>query len=225
MTLTALIPARSGSKGIPGKNLRMFDGKPLIAHSIEAALVAPGLDQVVVSTDSEEVARLAEKFATTVLWRDEVNSSDSATALDVVREVFRKLLTTETIVYLQPTSPLRTGKHIEEAVTVFLHGPYSSVVSVVEVPHNFLPSKQMRLVDDKLVSLEGTTFNTANRQSQGTLYARNGPAILITRRETVDAGSLYGATVGAYPMTALESFDIDTLSDFTIAEAVKQYLG
>lgn len=220
--LCALVPARRGSKGIPRKNMQMFADKPLVLHSIQAAMRANRLDRVIVSTDDPDIADISDQDGAEVLWREASNSGDEASAFDVIAEAMGKMPELRAIVYLQPTSPLRTHEHIDSAIEKFQGGEYSSLVSVVKVPHNFLPSKQMKVEGQTLVPFVGTEFVTSNRQQTETTYARNGPAILITRRETVEDGSLYGPVVVPFVMDPIYSFDIDSPADFAIAEAVKK---
>ena len=116
----AIIPARSGSKGLVDKNIKLLDGKPLIAYSIEAALQSGVFDMVMVSTDSEKYAEIAWNYGAQVPFlRSAETSSDTASSWDAVAEVienYRKLGTVfDTFMLLQPTSPLRTAQNIREA--------------------------------------------------------------------------------------------------------------
>jgi CMP-N-acetylneuraminic acid synthetase len=135
--ILGLIPARGGSKGIPDKNIKPLNGKPLIAYTIEAALKSQLLTQVVVSTDSNQIASVAQKYGATIPFKRPLDlAQDDTPALSVVQHAITQLFTMplgkeDIVILLQPTSPLRTTQHIDEAITVLLQRPdATAVVSV-----------------------------------------------------------------------------------------------
>lgn len=218
MNCIALIPARGGSKGIPGKNIALLAGKPLIAHTIDAAKGAAGVSRVVVSTDSEDIASVARAYGAEVLVRPAEIAADDTLMIDVLRHAVDALSKDgepDAILLLQPTSPLRTSGHIEEAVALFEKTKTDSLVSVVRVPHNFLPNGLYEMGDDALVPLSAN--DVTRRQDKKVLYARNGPVILMAHPSLIRAGRLYGDRVVPYVMGREESVDIDEPQDLAYA--------
>jgi len=219
-----LIPARGGSKALPRKNLAPLAGRPLIAHTIAAALEAAGLERVIVSTDDEEIARVARTHgAEAPFLRPAELAEDASPAVAVMRHAVQWLEENQgwragVVVYLQPTSPLRRAGHIDRAVELLWREEADSVVSVVEVPHSFSPVSVMRLEDGLLRPYLGET-GPLRRQDKPRLYARNGPAVLAVKRDTVMQGEgPFGQLVLPLVMDAAESVDIDSAFDLELAE-------
>ncbi len=223
--ILGLIPARGGSKGIPDKNIKPLNGKPLIAYTIEAALKSQLLTQVVVSTDSDQIASVAQKYGATIPFKRPLDlAQDDTPALSVVQHAITQLFTMplgkeDIVILLQPTSPLRTTQHIDEAITVLLQRPdATAVVSVHPVPHQFAPSGLMHQ-DTTGVLHPCTPTPVLRRQDKPILWARNGPAILGVKASWIAEGHhFYDGLTLAYPMGARSSIDIDTLWDFQLAE-------
>jgi CMP-N-acetylneuraminic acid synthetase len=141
--------------------------------------------------------------------------------LPVVQHAIEALAQTgwqpEIVVLLQPTSPLRRAEHIDRAVDLLASSRADSVVSVIEVPHQFNPVSVMRLEGDRLVSfLEGPAI--LRRQDKPRVFARNGPAVLAVRASVLESGSLYGNDCRPLLMSPEESLDVDTLADFELLE-------
>jgi len=137
----AIIPARSGSKGVKDKNIRDLNGKPLMAYTIEAALKSDEFDEVMVSTDSEKYAEIARNLGASVPFlRSEVTASDTASSWDMVEEVLRNYkevgLIFDTFCLLQPTSPLRNAEDIKNAYNIYRGQAEFAVVSVCEAEHS-----------------------------------------------------------------------------------------
>ena len=218
MAMLGLIPAREGSKGIPGKNLVPLAGRPLLAWTCLAANDCPELSRCVVSTDSVEIAAVAESIGIAAPFlRPAELSGDETPMIDVLVHVLNELGDPEGIVLLQPTSPLRTAEHIGDAIRLFRESGADSVVSVVRVPHNFTPGSLLRLVNGR-VEPAGPSAAAARRQEKPSLYARNGPAVLVVRPAVIRQGLLYGADTRAYEMSAADSVDVDTQFDLEYAE-------
>ncbi|MFW2604915.1 acylneuraminate cytidylyltransferase family protein [Aliarcobacter butzleri] len=214
MKILGIIPARGGSKGIPKKNIKLLNGKPLIAYTIEAAL-ASNLDRVIVSTDCKEIAGISKEYGAEVIIRSFNLAEDTTPTLPVLQHVVSKLeVEFDAVMTLQPTSPLRTSKHINEAIELFESDKeVDSLVSVVEVPHNYMP--------EKLMSSDGK-YLTGNRevkrrQEISTMYARNGAAIYITKTEKLGE-YIFGGKILPYFMSKINSFDIDDIEDWEIVE-------
>ncbi len=213
MRVVGLVPARGGSKGIPRKNLVQLAGKSLLQWTLDAAAESRVLTRTVVSTDDEETGGLAQELGVEVLGRPAHLARDDTPMLEVVRHALGELGPADVLVLLQPTSPLRRGEHVDEAVRLLLETGADVVVSVVEVPHVFAPGSLMELRDGRLVRLGWET----RRQDKPTLYARNGPAVIALRPERL-GDDLYGGDCRPYVMSARDSVDVDGPDDLELAE-------
>jgi CMP-N,N'-diacetyllegionaminic acid synthase len=219
-----VIPARGGSKGIPRKNLAPLAGRPLIAYTIEAARMSRSLSRTIVSTDDEEVAAIAKRIGADVPFlRPPHLALDRTPMIDVLVDALATLDRQEgyrpdVVVLLQPTSPFRREDHIDAAVDLLISSGADSVVTVMQVPHQFTPESLMQLRGDRLDSfIQGTT--STRRQDKPVLFARNGPAVVATRsRVVLDDHALYGADTRGVVMSREDSFDIDEAFDLKIAE-------
>ena len=222
MTVAAIIPARGGSKRVPGKNLAPCAGKPLLAWTAEAALASRRLDRVLLSTDDEAIAEAGRKLGLEVPFlRPAALSSDEVPMAPVMKHALDWLQgegeELEAFVLLQPSSPLREARHIDEAVDLLLESDAQSVVSVVEVPHAFHPAKILRLSEGLVRSYHdgASDFTEAG-------YGRNGPAILVNRPEVVARGERWAEPILPYVMTPEVSVDIDEPFDLLVAECLLQ---
>ncbi|MFQ5712365.1 MAG: cytidylyltransferase domain-containing protein [Candidatus Geothermarchaeales archaeon] len=223
-TVVAIIPARSGSKSIPNKNLRELAGKPLVAWTIEAALRSKMLNRVVVSTDSEEIARVSREWGAEVPFiRPARLATDYTPVLPVLQHAIRFLEEEENyrvgvVVTLQPTSPLRDEDDIDEALKMFFRGDVDSLVSLCEAEHH--PFKMVKIVDGKTRPLLLVGKEHARRQDLPKVYRHNG-AIYVTRRDVLmEENRILGEDALAYIMPQEKSIDIDTLLDLKLAECV-----
>lgn len=220
----AIIPARSGSKGLCDKNIKMLDGKPLLAYSVEAALQSGAFDVVHVSTDSEIYAEIARKHGADVPFlRSAEASSDSASSWDVVREVLNNYSilgkTFDTFMLLQPTSPLRTAKDIIEAYECMINKQANSIVSVCETEHSPLQCNKLPK-DGSLVGFIENKFKNMARQMLDTYYRLNGAIYLAKTDFFLMTEDIYSEKCYAYIMDKRKSIDIDDQFDFDIAEAI-----
>lgn len=220
MEVLGIIPARSGSKSIPRKNLAPLLGRPLISYACEAARNSKLLSRVIVSTDDQDIASVARDAGIdTPFLRPASLADDSTPMLAVLQHALTTLrpYQAEIVVVLQPTSPLRTAEHIDSAVRLLSDSGADSVVTVVEVPHQFNPVSIMTMTDGVLRPfIEGP--QVLRRQDKPRVYARNGPAVLATKREVIEAGNLYGPHVRGLQMSRVESIDIDDADDLALAE-------
>lgn len=219
MNTLGVIPARSGSKGIRDKNIRELSGKPLIAYTIEAALQCRYIDNVMVSTDSDIYAAISRKYGAEVPFlRSAKNATDMTASIDVLLEVLDEYekdgQSFESVVLLQPTSPLRTRTNLDEAFRLFYDQKADSVVSVCECEHSPLWSNT--LPDD--LNMFKFIKNYHRRQEQEKYYRLNG-AIYISKVDVLrQIQSFYGEKSYAYIMGRNESIDIDTEQDLELAE-------
>ena len=222
MQVLGLIPARGGSKGIPNKNLRPLAGRPLLAYTVAAAQASRRLSRVVLSTDDGAIAAAGRQLGLDVpFMRPSELCADTTPMLPVLQHAMRALAAegyvTDVVVLLQPTSPLRGPEHIDAAVDALLTTGADSVVSVVEVPHQFNPVSVLRIADGRLTPFAAGATVT-RRQDKPLVYARNGPAVLAVQARVLDAGSLYGEDSRPLVMSAEASVDIDDLHDLQYAE-------
>lgn len=220
----AIIPARSGSKGLPDKNIKELFGKPLIAFSIEAALASGVFDTVMVSTDSEKYAKISKDLGAEVPFlRSDATSTDTSSSWDVVEEVLRGYHNIgkdfDTFMLLQPTSPLRTTKNIQDAYhEMQLRNAYS-IVSVCETDYSPL---YCNILNDDL-SLKGfiKQENKGKRRQDMPVYYRiNGAIYLVYTDYFLQNHDIYREKCFAYIMDRKASIDIDEEYDFLMAQSI-----
>jgi CMP-N-acetylneuraminic acid synthetase len=222
-----LIPARGGSRGIPRKNIAPVGGRPLLAYTCDAALGSRRLTRVVLSTDDDEIAAVGRACGVEVPFRRPAELAQAETpSVPVVLHAVRWLREhdgweTDIVVLLQPTSPLRQARHIDEALERMEATGADTVVSVVPVPHRFSPYSIGAIQDGWLRDFweQPVPFDRFRRQDLPVLYARNGPAVLATHtRVLLERHSLFGDRVLPYVMSEEDSVDIDTRFDLCLAE-------
>lgn len=225
--ILAVIPARGGSIGIPGKNMKPLHGKPLIEYTFAAAKASKLLDRIVVSTDDERIAEIARRNKIEVPFlRPNGLATDDSPTLPVIQHAVNYLEEKENyeadyVVILQPTSPLRKATHIDEALRILIETGADSVVSVTEAPHRYNPCSIMKIEKGKLVPFVREGEKYTQRQLKPVFYARNGAAIYAFKYETlIKKNSLYGDDCRPYLMSKADSVDIDDMIDFDFAEFV-----
>jgi CMP-N-acetylneuraminic acid synthetase len=209
---------------VPRKNLAALAGRPLIAYTIEAARASARLTRVVVSTDDDEIAAASRALGVDVPFlRPAALAADDTPILPVLVDLLATLKQREqyvpaVIVLLQPTSPFRRAEHIDAAVDLLSTTGADSVVTVVPVPHQFAPASLMRQDGDRLVPWQEGPM-TLRRQDKPVLFARNGPAVLALRSESLIArATLYGPDTRGVVMSREDSLDIDDALDLKVAE-------
>lgn len=220
--MLAIIPARGGSKGLPNKNLRLLNGKPLICYTIEASLNCSFVTHVLVSTDSEEIAEVARKAGAWVpsLRPDEL-ATDTATSIDVylyTLDLLKKSysLDFDSFIVLQPTSPLRSLADINQAIDMFKHNNADSVISYTKEEH---PVYWHKRIDDKgRISNIFPENNFSNRQEFPVTYYPNGAVYIFKTNLIIEGRKYYTHNTLAYIMPRNRSVDIDDLDDFLFAE-------
>lgn len=222
MKILGFIPARGGSKGLPSKNKKILLGKPLIAHTIEAALYS-NLYDVVVSSDDDDILAIARQYNVKAIKRPYNLSGDLAPTLPVMVHAVNAVSGDfDAVMTLQPTSPLRTTKHIDDTISLFSQDDTAdSLVSIIKIPHKFTDTSIM-LKDGKYVQPVDKNNLVLRRQEKPTYWARNGAAIYITRIDKIEE-YIFGGKIIPYEMSKLESIDIDDLEDWQMAEAIMLY--
>jgi N-acylneuraminate cytidylyltransferase len=221
--LLALIPARAGSKGLPGKNTRALAGQSLIERAVRCAHESKVVDRVVLTTDDPHAAEIARRCGADVPFpRPAELAGDSSPMFDVVAHALGELMRggyqCDAVLLLQPTSPLREPRHIKRAVEL-LPGK-DSVCSVVPLPATHNPYYVMRIREDGALDnflADGKRYT--RRQDVPPAYVRDG-TIYLTAVETITQHkSLYGAHCQPLILSPEESLSIDTLEDWNSAEA------
>ena len=219
----AIIPARSGSKGLPDKNIRLLNGKPLIAYTIEAAQKSNQFDTVMVSTDSEKYAELAREYGAEVPFlRSKQTSTDTASSWDVVQEVldgYRSMgCVYDNFCLLQPTSPLRDAQDIIDAFAFYRSKQATSVISVCEMEHS--PRWSNVLDDSRSMANFIRTKDMVGRQQMDTYYRINGALYLVQVSHFEANHEIYDSGSYAFLMDKKKSVDIDDKMDFFYAETL-----
>ena len=225
MNNIAIIPARSGSKGLKNKNIKELNGKPLLAYSIIAAKNSKMFDEIMVSTDSEEYANIAIKYGASVPFlRSAEYSGDTVDSWKVVKEVLEQYLKKgekfDTICLLQPTSPLRTSEDIINAYKQLKEKKADAITSVCVVDHS--PLWTMTLSEDYSLKEFRNNFNNVPRQKLNQYYRINGAIYVRKIWYIEDNVEIKTFREYAMIMNRNHSVDIDTHEDFELAEF---YLG
>lgn len=221
----AVIPARSGSKGLKDKNIKLLAGKPLLQYSVEAALHSDIFDCVHVSTDNEQYAVIARNCGADVPFlRCMEFSSDTADSWSVLRYVLEKYRqlgkTFDKVTLLQPTSPLRTAEDIQNAYRLFCDKNADVVISVSEETHSPMLVNTL----DESLSLNGfiQLDKVGRRQDMPVYYRINGAVYMLKTCILDRISDLYGKGSYAYIMPGERAVDIDSIMDFRIAEMIME---
>jgi len=224
--LLAIIPARGGSKRLPGKNLLKLAGKPMIAWSIEAAHKSKYIDRIVVSTDDNEIALVSEKLGAEVPFiRPSLLATDSTSSLSVVKHTLEELAKNnefyDYIILLQPTSPLRSEKHIDQAVQLLIDKCANAIISVSEVDYPIewvgsLPN------DFSMGEFYSNNLKGKSGQKYNARYRLNGAIYLCLVEKILSENTfLFSDKAYAYVMSKENSIDIDDEFDYKIAIMLK----
>lgn len=214
----AIIPARSGSKGLPNKNILMLLDKPLIAYTIEAATKSNEFQRVIVSTDSLEYKEISEKYGAEVILRDDYLSNDKATSFMVVEDVLKKIKieNLDYFMLLQPTSPFRDEKHIIDSIKEF-EKEYSSLDFLVSMTESCKSADLIkRIGNDKTLKNYDLDYSNYRRQD-GKEYYPNGAIFIGKIERYLEKKHFFGEKTLAYFMNKEDSIDIDDRLDFEVA--------
>lgn len=228
-TFLAIITARGGSKGLPGKNIKELCGKPLIAWSIEAGLGSSYIDEVVVTTDSEEIAGVAREFGASVPFiRPGELASDTATSFDAImhtinfydNELHKKF---DYIVLLEPTSPLRENDDIDGMIEKIssLEESHDAIVSVGEVHEH--PSIMKKLVGNEVETYCKELVMTTRRQDNDAAYFPYGVAYIAKMKTLVAEKTFYPLRTTHHLIKRYQCHEIDDIYDFLAIENIMKY--
>jgi CMP-N,N'-diacetyllegionaminic acid synthase len=222
----AIIPARGGSKGLPGKNIRALCGKPLIAWSIEKAKKSQHLDVVLVTTDSPEIADVARQYGATVPFlRPADLATDHASTYEVVRHALAHFQETEGrefdyVVLLEPTSPLREDDDIDRMLEALdaRADQCDAIVSVGEVSEH--PSIMKRLVGDRMEPFCPELEQTTRRQDNAAAYFPYGVAYIVKTPALLEENTFYTRRCMPFMIKRYQNYEIDDIYDFLCVESV-----
>lgn len=219
-TFLAIIPARGGSKRLPRKNLLDLCGKPLVAWSIEAGLKSKYIDEVIVSSDDDEIINISMNFGAQTIRRPNEFASDIATTFDTIKHTIDNLKKYDYIVLLQPTSPLRNYKHVDEAIELLEEKKAEAIVSVCEMDHSPLWSNILPEDGNMSNFLRDEVLNKRSQDLEK--YYRLNGAIYICKTEKFleNKGFFLKDNLFAYVMNKKSSVDIDEKIDFVIAQVL-----
>lgn len=224
MQKLAIIPARSGSKGLKDKNVKLLNGKPLLAYTIEAAKESGIFDEIMVSTDSEKYAEIARRWGASVPFlRDQELSNDTVSSWDVVKDVVGRYndlgFELGMVALLQPTSPLRTSSDIIEGYKVMREKDANFVVAVCEMDHSPLWANKLP-EDHSMVNFIRSEAVKMPRQSIPTYYRINGALYIVKVDYLMETTDIYAEKSFATIMSKENSIDIDDLLDFNLASLI-----
>lgn len=224
--ILGVIPARGGSKGIPNKNIINLCGRPLISYTLDAAKKSRYLTDVIVSTDSKEIAAVAKSFGGHVPFMRPNNlAADSTPSAPVVAHAidFMENLNKfkyDAVILLQPTTPLRITNDIDKVINLWIEERVDSVVSVVNVGSEH-PLRMKRIIGNRLINyIDQGVEDMRPRQHLPSVYIRNGAVYLRGRDAFMNSMSLVGENVLPYIMPEERSINIDAIKDLVYAEFV-----
>jgi CMP-N-acetylneuraminic acid synthetase len=202
----AIIPARGGSKGLPGKNIKLLNNKPLIAWSIESALKSKKIDRVIVSTDSVDIKNVALKYGAEVIDRPAHLSTDEATTISVLEHIIEEIPLADSIVVLQPTSPLRDDSLIDNCIKEYESENYTNLATGYWCKFK-----------------EFGSHNNVRRQDYKGFFYDDGNVYILSR-EIIKKGLWCGDKPARFVTDKHMNFEIDDEVDFVVVEAlIKKY--
>jgi CMP-N,N'-diacetyllegionaminic acid synthase len=224
MRILGIIPARGGSKGIPGKNIKLLNGKPLLQYTSEIALESQYLTAVILSSDDTQIIAVAKSFGIQVPFlRPEELAQDQTSTLDVIIHALqwfeKQSIFFDAVCVLQVTSPFRTVAFLDKAIVKFIESGCDSLVSVQKVPHEYNPHWTFEVnPEGNLKIATGEDQIISRRQELPIAYHRDG-SIYITKTEVLlEQRSLYGKSTSFIESSPEFYVNIDTLADWKKAE-------
>jgi len=218
-TFLALILARAGSKRLKNKNILKLANKPLVAHSIEAALKSKYITKTLLSSDSDEILAIGKEHGAFVIKRPLELATDSATSFETAKHAIENFKNFDYIVLLQPTSPLRLAKHIDEAIELLASKNADAVVSLTQAKH---PKEWINRVpnDDNLENFLDKKNQKRSQEFQNQ-YQLNGAIYICNREKFLQEKTFFLAqNIYAYKMDKKSSVDIDEEIDFLLAQTI-----
>ena len=228
MTCIAIIPARAGSKGLPGKNTALIDGKSLVQLAIESALSIPEITRVVVTSDDVSVQKIALDLGAEVVVRPEElaqdNSPIESAILHALAEIHLDTKPTDVLTVIQPTSPLRDRQLLATSISNFMkNGSQGSVFGVVEVEHH--PAKMLVVNGDFVVPFTKVEDLSAPRQQLDRVVRQSGSIYITNLQQFLSLGTLFISPVKWVAVSGAEAIDIDTAQDLALAQETARELA
>lgn len=226
LEIVGLVPARGGSKGLPGKNLRLLGGRTLVARAVESGLQSRLVNRVILSTDSAAIAEEGKRAGAEVPFlRPAELALDATPTAPVVIHALRWLEENEgarpdILVLLQPTAPLRQPRHVDEALELLLAAKARSVISVTPVPGHHHPYWQFSIREGFLCPFTEGGKTPPRRQDLPPTYTRNGAIYAAWAEEWLSGRMAYGPGCVPYVMEPGESVNIDSPEDMVLAECI-----
>ncbi|MEG1998640.1 MAG: pseudaminic acid cytidylyltransferase [Bacteroidales bacterium] len=216
----AIIPARGGSKRIPRKNIKQFLGKPIIAYSIEAAIKSELFDEVMVSTDDKEIAEIAVKYGAKVpFMRSSENSNDYATTYDVINEVLYKYgengINFDYVSCIYSTAPFITPERILEAFEKMKSDNVDSIFTCVQYSY---PVQRGLCIKSGKIEMLSPQYKNSRSQDLDAVYHDAGQFYISKAKELLENKSFWSKNTGAVILSELEVQDLDTETDWALAE-------
>ncbi len=223
MLVLGIVPARGGSKGVPGKNVRPLAGHTLLEYTARAARESGVLDRVILSTDSLEIADAGRRAGLEVpFMRPLALAADDTPMVPVIEhalgEIARHGWSPDIVVLLQPTSPLRRPEHIRDAVAMLRETEADSVVTVVELPRHLSPDYVMRIDGGRLKPFLPEGARVTRRQDARPAYSRDGTVYAFRRSTIEQLGGIYGNDCRPLLIDTSDSLSIDSQADWDEAE-------
>lgn len=223
-SVLAVIPARGGSKGLPGKNMLEFEGRPLVSWAMLSAVQSQFVDRVVLSTDDARIKETGEALGVDIPYiRPSHLANDTSPVVDTIIDLMTYMETREDrrydlIVLLQPTSPFRTHEHVDKALLAMNSGGHESLISCKRAKHP--PNWYVRRNDDATIELLAERDSTTRQRQYYEYYQFNG-AVYISKWENLKSDkSFYTPPCTLFLMSEEDSIDIDSAYDFEFAKAV-----
>ena len=230
-TFLAIIPARGGSKGLPGKNIKKLCGKPLIVWSIEAGLKSKYLDEVATSTDCQDIADVSKQYgASTPFLRPGHLASDISTSFDAIKhaiDYYKNKLNKkfDYIVLLEPTSPLRESSDIDSAIENLMNSNADSIVGVGRTEDQNPAFLVLKDGNNYISGYENKNMEVLRRQDINDVYFFEG-SVYISKVDTLlDKKTFYHQNTIGYEVSKYKSLEIDDMDDFIMVEAIMKHKG
>jgi len=214
--ITAFIPARGGSKGLPGKNIKIFANKPLIVHSIDYALNSNYIDEVVVSTDDVKIADIASKAGAKIIERPLNLASDSATTESAIEHYINNSKQPNIVVLLQPTSPLRPKGSLDIAIKYFQKNNFDSLLSIVPTHRFFWRTENNQLAIPEYNYLDRPMRQ--NMKEKDIRYLENGSLYIFKISNFLKTKNRLGGKIGYVKWSEDYQHEIDSELDFNYLE-------
>jgi len=226
MRILAIIPARGGSKGVPGKNIKLLEGKALLAYTAEVAFASNLLTEVIVSTEDEQTAEVAKSLGIKVPFSRPMSlAQDNTPTVDVIIHALKwyesQSVFFDAVCLLQATCPFRTVDFLNKAIAKFIEQDTDSLVSVLKVPHVYNPHWTFEMNDKgNLEIATGETEIISRRQELPISYHRDGAIYITKSKVLLEEHSLYGKSIAFIESDPNFYINIDTLEDWERAEEI-----